>query len=72
MVLEAPRWAGPLDRTAAWFVAFFAVGRFFTRFSLLFGLGLALQLQRAETKGVDPLYLRRLLVLLAIGAAHVV
>lgn len=73
VVLAEPAWSGPLDRAAAWFVAFFAEGKFFTLFSLLFGLGLAVQLQRAEAKGVKlvPRYLRRLLVLLAIGVAHV-
>jgi uncharacterized protein len=67
-------WTQPLDHAAHWFVSFFAQGKFFTLFSFLFGLGLAVQMQRAEAKGVAivPLYLRRLLVLLVIGIAHVV
>ena len=39
---------------------------------MLFGLGLTLQMGRIEGRGgrFVPLYLRRLLVLLGIGAAH--
>jgi uncharacterized protein len=72
-VLGAP-WTSSLDHAASWFVSFFAQGKFFTLFSFLFGLGLAVQMQRAEAKGVAivPLYLRRLLVLLLIGIARVV
>lgn len=67
-------WTHPLDKAASWFVSFFAAGKFFTLFSFLFGLGLAVQMQRAEARGVAivPLYLRRLLILLLIGIAHVV
>jgi uncharacterized protein len=70
-VLETT-WASPLDRAADLFISFFAEGKFFTLFSLLFGLGLAIQLQRAEAKSINivPLYIRRLLVLLVIGLAH--
>src|SRR5688572_26292852 len=43
-------------------------------FSLLFGLGMAIQLNRATDRGgtMIPMYLRRLAVLFAIGAAHAV
>ncbi len=46
--------------------------KFITLFSLLFGVGFALQLERAQARGQDALarYVRRLLVLLAIGAVH--
>ena len=46
--------------------------KFITLFSLLFGLGFALQLERASARGQDGVrrYVRRLAVLLAIGAAH--
>ena len=65
-------WTNPLDRIADGFITFFAQGKFFTLFSLLFGLGLAIQMQRASAKGVDvaPIFVRRMLVLLVLGLAH--
>ena len=50
----------------------FVSGKFITLFSLLFGLGFAVQLMRAEQRGQDvrSLYARRLTVLLLIGTAH--
>ena len=61
-----------LDQLARWFVAFFAEGKFYSMFSFLFGLGMALQFQRAEAKGVPfvATYARRLLVLMVIGLIH--
>lgn len=46
--------------------------KFITLFSLLFGFGFALQLERARTRGVGGIarYARRLLVLAAMGAVH--
>lgn len=65
-------WAHPLDAWVSTGIAFLAEGKFFTLFSLLFGLGLAMQARRAEARGTAfrPLAARRLLVLLAIGLAH--
>lgn len=47
-------------------------GKFFTLFSLLFGAGFALLLQRAAARGPGGswMYLRRLLILLGIGLVH--
>ena len=47
-------------------------GKFYSIFSLLFGLGFALQMQRAESRGGDglPLFTRRIKVLMLIGLAH--
>ena len=47
-------------------------GKFYTLFSLLFGLGFALQLERLARRGHDGLriYRRRVLVLLGIGVVH--
>lgn len=61
-----------VDRAAHWGVSFLADGKFFSLFSLLFGVGFALQMGRAADKGVGfvPIYIRRLLFLLGIGLAH--
>ncbi len=47
-------------------------GRFITIFAFLFGLGFAVQLGRAESRGtsVVPVYARRLVVMLGLGLAH--
>lgn len=46
--------------------------KFVSLFSLLFGMGLVLQMRRAEAAGRSfaPLYLRRLAVLFVVGAVH--
>jgi uncharacterized protein len=64
--------ATPADRAVEWLIRFLADGKFYSLFSLLFGLGLALQMERAEARGAAfaPLYARRLGVLLLIGLAH--
>ena len=61
-----------IDRLASSAVVLFAQSKFFTLFSFLFGMGFSMQLLRAERRGVPfaPLFLRRLLVLGVIGAAH--
>jgi uncharacterized protein len=48
--------------------------KFFTLFSALFGLGFAIQLLRAQTRGenIVPRFRRRLLALGAFGALHIV
>jgi uncharacterized protein len=68
--LDKPETA--LDQLAIWFVDFFAEGKFYSIFALLFGLGLALQHQRAEAQGAHfgPYWLRRMAVLLVIGLVH--
>ena len=40
-----------LDQLARWFIAFFAEGKFYSTFSFLFGLGMAIQFLRSEEKG---------------------
>ncbi len=72
MVSGIKWWPGAADRAAEWFIHFFAQGKFYTLFSFLFGLGFALQMERAEAAGlpVAPVYRRRLLILLFIGLAH--
>jgi uncharacterized protein len=63
---------GAVDRLVELSVRFLVQGKFYSLFSFLFGLGFALQLQRAEARGARfaPLYVRRLLALLLIGLLH--
>jgi uncharacterized protein len=63
---------GPLDRLASGFVHLFAEGKFYVLFSLLFGLGLSLQMERAALRSVGfrGRWARRMLVLLAFGVVH--
>jgi uncharacterized protein len=51
---------------------FFVDGKFYTLFSMLFGAGFALQLERLTRRGADGLaiYRRRVLILLGIGIVH--
>ncbi|MCR6687368.1 DUF418 domain-containing protein [Pseudoxanthomonas sp.] len=60
------------DRTVDALVYFFVQGKFFTLFSLLFGMGFAVMSHRAEAadRPFGGLYWRRALVLLGIGIVH--
>lgn len=60
------------DWWASWFVAYFVQGKFWTVFSLLFGMGFAVMLTRAERGQREFLvpYMRRILGLAVFGAAH--
>jgi uncharacterized protein len=61
-----------LDWLVAFLVAYLVSGKFWTIFSLLFGMGFALMLERARVTGrpFAPTYGRRVGVLLAIGLLH--
>lgn len=61
-----------LDRLATGLELFLVEDKFYALFSLLFGIGFALQLDRASRRGTDAAgtYRRRLWWLLAIGLAH--
>ncbi len=71
-----PRTATGADWWAGWFVAYFVQGKFWTIFALLFGMGFAVMLGRAERAGREfipafmRVYLRRILALAVIGAVH--
>jgi uncharacterized protein len=69
---EPRMFPGFADKAAEFFLTTVFAGKANSIFSFLFGLGLTLQLERAEARGtgIASLYLRRLLVLLLIGAAH--
>ncbi len=74
IVLPIDPATGPVDRLADWLVRCFGEGKFYSLFSLLFGLGFGLQLLRAEERGsgIVGVHTRRLLVLLLIGLIHAV
>lgn len=60
-----------LDDFAELLIAWLFNGKFYSIFSLLFGIGFAIQLGRLEARGEGAArYLRRLAVLFAIGLAH--
>lgn len=65
-----PRWTGSVDTAFLVVEVFVFDQRFWHLFSILFGLGFAIQLIRADAKGVNhvPVYLRRLAILLGFGA----
>lgn len=61
-----------IDRWADGFIYIFVQGKFWTLFSLLFGIGFALMFERARQAGGDfvTVYRRRLSALLGIGLIH--
>ncbi len=61
-----------LDNFSLFLTGTFIDGKFFTLFSMLFGLGFAVQLSRAAHREVSvlPTYIRRLGILFIFGAAH--
>ena len=63
---------GGLDHAVKKGILAFAQGKFYTIFSILFGFGLAIQSERFRTRGMSfaRFWLRRMLVLLAIGLIH--
>lgn len=64
--------ANSLDAAAGWLIRVLAEGKFYSLFSLLFGMGFMIQMERAAAKGRPflPVYLRRSLALLLIGFLH--
>jgi len=74
-------WGGPAladaamnERLAQTVIKVFFEFKFISIFSLLFGIGLAMQLKRAEEAGRPfiPVYLRRMFVLAFFGLAHAI
>ena len=66
--LPLSRW----DGFGAFFLAVFVEAKFYALFSLLFGVGFAVFIERASARGADAvrLFKRRLVGLLLIGLAH--
>ena len=60
------------DQAGMWLIHFLGESKFYSLFSLLFGLGLTLLMDRIEARGGKfvPLYARRLLILLGFGLIH--
>jgi uncharacterized protein len=69
-----PRGLTGINWFASWFIAYFVQGKFWTIFSLLFGMGFAVMMARAERAGraFKIVYLRRVLALAVFGAVHFV
>jgi uncharacterized membrane protein YeiB len=67
-----PVGVGGLDHAVGWVIHTFIRSKFWTMFSLLFGMGFAVMLGRAEAAGRGFLgpYLRRVVALALIGLAH--
>jgi uncharacterized protein len=61
-----------LDKAAITVFMVLIFGKFITIFAALFGLGFAVQLDRAEARGaaIAPVYTRRLLVMFGLGLTH--
>jgi uncharacterized protein len=62
------------DQIVYYLTSVFCSGKFYAQFSMLFGIGLVLQMTRVESRGQRfvPLYLRRLAFLLALGFIHAI
>jgi uncharacterized protein len=64
-------WTSIGDRIAQGVVDLFISGKFITLFAFLFGIGFAIQMDRAAERGVPSrFYLRRLSILLVFGLLH--
>ncbi|HJR72201.1 MAG TPA: DUF418 domain-containing protein [Luteimonas sp.] len=61
-----------IDYAVAWFIDVFVRGKFWTMFSMLFGMGFAVMLARATDaqRGFIAPYLRRIAALAAFGLLH--
>jgi len=69
--LPATSSLSPLDDAVEHFISFFLEMKAFALFSILFGVGLAIQSERLARSGFRPrLLVRRLMALLAIGLVH--
>ena len=67
-----PRDITGLNWLTSWFITYFVQGKFWTIFSLLFGMGFAVMMVRAERAGREftQVYIRRVIALAVFGALH--
>jgi len=72
ILVETPLWPAAHDRAATWLIGFLATSKFYSLFSFLFGFGIYVQMERAAQRQArfGTFYVRRLLILLVVGAAH--
>lgn len=70
--LQVDLWTDPTNHFTYWAQRFFFEQKSWRLFSFMFGLGFALQMFRAEERGVGfvSVYTRRLIVLFGIGMLH--
>jgi uncharacterized protein len=64
--------AQPINAAAYWLIEGLFFSKFYPIFAFLFGLGFALQMERLQARAINPtgIMLRRLLILLIMGALH--
>ena len=69
-LIENASW---INEKAYWFLEMFFFSKFFTIFSFLFGIGVALQIRSLKSKNASsaPFLLRRFFALLIFGVAHI-
>lgn len=67
-----PESAGALTAACFYFVKIFCEGKFYPLFSMLFGMGLVLQMRSVTARGGNfyAVYIRRLMWLMFMGLAH--
>lgn len=69
---EQAAWPGPVDQFMQMFIDVFFQASFYTLFSLLFGFGFQIMIERLTEKGsaVYTILLRRMLLLIGFGLVH--
>lgn len=72
MLWQSEYWDSRADAVVDWLVRFLAEGKFYPLFAFLFGLGAAIQFNRANVKGVSIVrhHCKRMAVLLGFGIVH--
>ncbi len=70
---SGPYFMPELDKSLSFLYAMFIDGKFYSIFSLLFGWGIALQIQRGMNGGLNPIptIKRRLMFMLLLGFVHI-
>ncbi|MEO7294151.1 MAG: hypothetical protein ABIW34_13665, partial [Ginsengibacter sp.] len=63
----------PIDNIISFLQTMFVEGKFYSLFSLLFGIGFSIIIIRNEQKGINAfkVFYRRLAILILIGVAHI-